>query len=70
VFLEWILQFQIPIATILTKTDKLSIQKVGESVKETHERIQPYGDFEIFPVSCTKRKGLKELMGFIGAVLR
>jgi len=71
VFLDWILQFQVPIAIVLTKTDKLSSQqKVAESVRETHEKIQPYGDFEIFPVSSTKRNGLKALLGFIGAVLR
>ncbi|HOO32605.1 MAG TPA: ribosome biogenesis GTP-binding protein YihA/YsxC [Thermotogota bacterium] len=70
IFLEWILQFHIPIAVILTKTDKLSQQKIQESVRETRERIQPYGDFELFPVSSTKRKGIKELMSFIGAVLK
>jgi GTP-binding protein len=70
VFLEWIIQFQIPIAIILTKTDKLSTQKIQIAIKETREKIQPFGDFEIFPFSSTKRKGIKELMSFIGAVLK
>jgi len=69
VFFEWILEFQVPLAIVLTKTDKISSIKLKESIKQTHEVSQPYGDFNIFPVSCTKRKGLNELMSFIGDVL-
>lgn len=69
IFFEWILEFQIPIAIVLTKTDKISVQKLNQSILETKEVSQPYGDFNIFPVSCSKRKGLEELLKFIGDVL-
>ena len=69
IFFEWILDFQVPIAIVLTKTDKISQQKLSESYAFTKKTIQPYGDFEIFPVTCTKRKGLNELLHFIGEVL-
>lgn len=69
IFFQWILEFHIPIAVVLTKTDKLPNQKVAQMIQQTKELSQPYGDFNIFPVSCTKRKGLDELLKFIGDVL-
>jgi len=69
IFFQWILEFHIPIAVVLTKTDKLPNQKVIQMIQQTKELSQPYGDFNIFPVSCTKRKGLDELLKFIGDVL-
>ncbi len=69
IFFQWILEFHIPIAVVLTKTDKIPTQKVGQMIQQTKDLSQPYGDFNIFPVSCTKRKGLDELLKFIGDVL-
>ncbi|MEA1883258.1 MAG: ribosome biogenesis GTP-binding protein YihA/YsxC [Thermotogota bacterium] len=69
IFFQWILEFHVPIAVVLTKTDKISSQKLDLSIQQTKALSQPYGDFNIFPVSCTKRKGLNELFKFIGDVL-
>lgn len=69
IFFQWILDFQVPIAIVLTKSDKITQQKLSASITLTKKETQPYGDFEVFPVSCTKRKGLNELLHFIGEVL-
>jgi len=70
IFFQWILEFQIPLAIVLTKTDKISSKKLEQIIQQTKIISQPYGDFNIFPVSCTKRKGLDDLFKFIGDVLQ
>ncbi|MFP4461971.1 MAG: ribosome biogenesis GTP-binding protein YihA/YsxC [Thermotogota bacterium] len=69
IFFQWILEYHVPIAIVLTKTDKISSLSIEQTIRETKEISQPYGDFNIFPVSCTKRKGLDDLLNFIGDVL-
>ncbi len=69
IFFQWILEFQIPIAIVLTKIDKISSQQLNDTIQLTRQVTRPYGDFNLFPFSCTKRKGISELMTFIGDVL-
>jgi len=68
VFFDWILPLQIPIAVVLTKSDKVNKTAIKPRINETRKLLENYGDFEIFPISVLKRSGTENLLSFIGEV--
>ena len=67
--IEWIIDYGFPMSIILTKSDKINNSQVNSTVLSVKKQIQPYGDFMIFPVSSSKRKGVESVMNFLDEVL-
>ncbi len=63
--IEWVLNYGYPMSIILTKSDKLNNSQINATVSSVKTAIQPYGDFMIFPVSSSKRKGIQNLLDFL-----
>jgi len=67
---EWIIHLGVPLAVILTKTDKLNCTQLAQAVEKIKKELLPFGDFGIFPVSVLKKKGVNELYEFLEEVLK
>jgi len=71
-FISWIGNQQLPMAIILTKTDKLKQQELAKSRKAIEEKLlEQWQELPpIFITSAEKKLGRKEVLGFIGEAMK
>ncbi|MDB4435987.1 ribosome biogenesis GTP-binding protein YihA/YsxC [Akkermansiaceae bacterium] len=66
-FVQWVIENKIPFALIYTKSDKAKPNLLKKHINLFKEAMKEWSDGEplIFTCSAAKRKGYKEILGFI-----
>ncbi len=60
--LEWMKQFDLPLAIVMTKMDKVKRSEKKKRVDEMKKELSEYGEYIVIPYSSVTKEGIEEIL--------